>query len=238
MLWDSAPHDLSIIDYLLGRMPRSVAAMGVSHTSSDLEDVAYLNLDFGNSLIATFHVNWLSPVKLRHTIIGGSKRASFITIWTRPAIQIYDSGFNSTRLRRPVDGVLVGYRAGDIWSPYIRGAKSRCKTSCGTLPSASSRIKRPLTDGEAGAARWCGFWKPPSEASRPKGAASRFEPPCQSPTASSLPPTSSFLSRRSSISMAAASGKERRSAPSSKFRKTPAWASGVKSHRIAFSAKV
>src|ERR1700679_4228100 len=75
VLWDLAPHDLSIVDYLLGRLPRSLAAMGVSHTSSDLEDVAYLNLDFGNSLMATFHVNWLSPVKLRHTIIGGSKRS-------------------------------------------------------------------------------------------------------------------------------------------------------------------
>jgi hypothetical protein len=70
VLWDLAPHDLAIVDYLLGRLPRSLAAMGVAHTSSDLEDVAYLNLDFGRTLMATFHVNWLSPVKLRHTIIG------------------------------------------------------------------------------------------------------------------------------------------------------------------------
>ncbi len=110
VLWDLAPHDLSIIDYLLGRMPRSVAAMGVSHTSSDLEDVAYLNLDFGNSLMATFHVNWLSPVKLRHTIIGGSKRSLvYNDLDPVQPIQIYDSGIQldptSEARLRPLGGL-------------------------------------------------------------------------------------------------------------------------------------
>src|SRR5262249_42633676 len=61
VLWDLAPHDLSIIDHLLGRLPRSLAAVGTCHAGHDIEDVAYLNLDYGKSLLVSFHVNWLSP---------------------------------------------------------------------------------------------------------------------------------------------------------------------------------
>ena len=64
VLWDLAPHDLSIVDHLLGNLPKSVSAMGTSHTGADLEDVGYLNLDFGKNLLASFDLNWLSPVKI------------------------------------------------------------------------------------------------------------------------------------------------------------------------------
>jgi predicted dehydrogenase len=151
VLWDLAPHDLSIIDHLLGRLPRSLAAMGVSHTSSDLEDVAYLNLDFGNSLIATFHVNWLSPVKLRHTIIGGSKRSLvYNDLDPVQPIQIYDSGIQLEQSSEERYGRLVSYRVGDIWSPYVSRSEEPLQNVVRHFADCILEGKQPLTDGEAG----------------------------------------------------------------------------------------
>jgi|HubBroStandDraft_6_1064221.scaffolds.fasta_scaffold122281_1 predicted dehydrogenase len=150
VLWDLAPHDLSIIDYLLGRLPRSLAAMGVSHTSSGLEDVAYLNLDFGGSLMATFHVNWLSPVKVRHTIIGGSKR-SLVYNDLDPAepIKIYDCGIQLDQSSEARYGVLVGYRMGDIWSPNLP-REEPLQNLVQHFADCIRNGKQPLTDGAAG----------------------------------------------------------------------------------------
>jgi predicted dehydrogenase len=151
VLWDLAPHDLSIIDYLLGRMPRSVAAMGVSHTSSDLEDVAYLNLDYGHSLMATFHVNWLSPVKLRHTIIGGSKRSLvYNDLDPVQPIQIYDRGIQLNQSSEARYGALVSYRVGDIWSPYISRSEEPLQNVVRHFAECVLEGKQPLSDGEAG----------------------------------------------------------------------------------------
>ncbi|HEV3304299.1 MAG TPA: Gfo/Idh/MocA family oxidoreductase [Planctomycetaceae bacterium] len=151
VLWDLAPHDLSIIDYLLGRMPRSLSAMGVSHTSSDLEDVAYLNLDFGQSLMATFHVNWLSPVKLRHTIIGGSKRSLvYNDLDPVQPIQIYDSGIQLGQSSEARYGALVSYRMGDIWSPYVSRSEEPLQNVVRHFAECILENKPPLTDGEAG----------------------------------------------------------------------------------------
>src|SRR5687768_13754085 len=68
VVWDLAPHDLSIVLHLLGQDPETVQATGACHTGNHVEDVAYLTLDFGHHLLAHFHVNWLSPVKVRHMI--------------------------------------------------------------------------------------------------------------------------------------------------------------------------
>jgi predicted dehydrogenase len=151
VLWDLAPHDLSIIDYLLGRMPRSLSAMGVSHTSSDLEDVAYLNLDFGQALMATFHVNWLSPVKLRHTIIGGSKRSLvYNDLDPVQPIQIYDSGIQLDQSSEARYGRLVSYRVGDIWSPYVSRSDEPLQNVVRHFAECILEGKEPLTDGESG----------------------------------------------------------------------------------------
>ncbi len=150
VLWDLAPHDLSIIDRVLGRLPRSVAAMGVSHTSSDLEDMAYLNLDFGESLMATFHVNWLSPVKVRHTIIGGSKR-SLVYNDLNPVepLKIYDCGIQVDQSSEARSSILVGYRMGDIWSPNLP-REEPLQNVVQHFADCIESGKTPLTDGEAG----------------------------------------------------------------------------------------
>jgi len=75
VLWDLAPHDLSIIDYLIGRQPESVIAIGARRSAGGLEEVVYLHLEYGNGLLASLHLNWLSPVKVRHFLAGGSRKS-------------------------------------------------------------------------------------------------------------------------------------------------------------------
>jgi len=150
VLWDLAPHDLSIVDYLVGRLPRSLAATGVSHTGSELEDVAYLNLDFGDSLLATFHVNWLSPVKVRHFIVGGSKRSLvYNDLDPMEPIKVYDRGIEIAPTPEARHGVLISYRTGDIWSPCINRVEP-LQNMVRHFAECIQQGKRPITDGEAG----------------------------------------------------------------------------------------
>jgi predicted dehydrogenase len=149
VLWDLAPHDLSIVDHLLGRLPKSVSAMGTCHTGGDLEDVGYLNLDFGNNLLASFHLNWLSPVKIRHLIIGGTKKGlvyNDLNPWE--PIKMYDRGItvNETEARR---GVLISYRTGDIWSPHVEPGEP-LQNLVRHFADCIRTGKKPITDGEAG----------------------------------------------------------------------------------------
>ena len=150
VLWDLGPHDVAIVDHLLGKTPRSVSAVGVAHTSSGLEDMAYLNMDFGDSLIANFHLNWLSPVKVRHVIIGGSKR-SIVYNHLEPVepIKVYDGGIelgDSVDERR---GLLVNYRTGDVWSPQI-DREEALKYLMDDFSSCIRSGKQPLANGAAG----------------------------------------------------------------------------------------
>ena len=150
VLWDLAPHDLSIVDYLLGRLPRSVAATGSCHTGGDQEDVAYLNLDFGGNLLASFHVNWLSPVKIRHLIIGGSKKGlvyNDLNAWE--PIKIYDRGITVAEDPESRRGALISYRTGDICSPHVEQAEP-LRNVVDHFTDCIRTGKRPLTDGEAG----------------------------------------------------------------------------------------
>jgi predicted dehydrogenase len=150
VIWDLAPHDLSIVEYLLGRLPRSVAASGTCHTGSDLEDVAYLNLDFGGGVMASFHVNWLSPVKVRHLIVGGSKKSlvyNDLNAWE--PIKVYDRGIRLDESPEARRGALVSYRTGDIWSPHIEQSEPLQNVVSHFLECIVSN-NRPLTDGTAG----------------------------------------------------------------------------------------
>ena len=150
VIWDLAPHDLSIVEYLLGRLPRSVAATGTCHTKWDLEDVAYLSLDFGGNLLASFHVNWLSPVKVRHLIVGGSKKSlvyNDLNHWE--PIKVYDRGITVDESPEARRGVLINYRTGDIWSPHIESTEA-LQNVVRHFAECVRSGKRPLTDGAAG----------------------------------------------------------------------------------------
>lgn len=151
VVWDLAPHDLSIADYLIGRTPKSVAAFGSVHTSGGHEDVAYLNLDFGGGLIANFHVNWLSPVKIRYTMLGGSRKGLvYNDLDPVEKIKVYDSGI-SVREDDLEDrrNLLIDYRTGDIWSPRLDQSEP-LRTMASHFVDCVQNGKTPLTDGTAG----------------------------------------------------------------------------------------
>jgi predicted dehydrogenase len=150
VVWDLAPHDLSIMDHLIDRAPRTLAAFGTCHTDTDIEDIAHLNLEFGNTLVASFHVNWLSPVKIRHFVIGGSKK-SLVYNDLKPAekIKIYDRGISVSHDPEARRGVLINYRTGDVFSPHI-DSQEPLQRMVTHFAECVRDGKQPLADGHAG----------------------------------------------------------------------------------------
>ena len=118
VLWDLAPHDLSIMDYLIKASPEAVSATGQKHMSPH-EDVAFMTLYFPEDAIAHINVNWLSPVKVRTTLIGGEKR---MLVWNDleadEKLKVYDKGVEINN-QEGVYNLLVHYRSGDMWSPHL-----------------------------------------------------------------------------------------------------------------------
>jgi len=152
VVWDLAPHDLSIMDHLLGRLPKSLSVFGSCHIGSrtELEDVAYMNLDFGDGLMASFHVNWLSPVKVRHFIVGGSKKSIvFNDLESAEKIKVYDRGVTLSQDVEARRDVLVGYRTGDVWSPHLDTSEP-LQTMVRHFAECIQTGKQPISDGESG----------------------------------------------------------------------------------------
>ncbi|HZF37859.1 MAG TPA: Gfo/Idh/MocA family oxidoreductase [Blastocatellia bacterium] len=150
VVWDLAPHDLSIVDFLVGRLPVSLSACGSTHAGHDIEDVAYLNLDYGDGLIANFHVNWLSPVKVRQMIIGGSERGLIYNdLHVDEKIKVYDRGIDVGADPNQRSKALISYRSGDIWSPNLstREPLSRMAEHFVTCIKAG---QQPVSDGKSG----------------------------------------------------------------------------------------
>jgi len=148
VLWDLAPHDLSIMDYLLQSSPEAVVATGQRHLN-DMEDVAYMTLYFPEKIIAHINVNWLSPVKVRTTLIGGEKR---MVVWNDLAadekIKIYDKGIETTTQEGVYD-LLVNYRSGDMWSPQLEQVEAlRLETAY--FVECIQNGKDPFNGGHAG----------------------------------------------------------------------------------------
>lgn len=118
VLWDLAPHDLSIMDHVLKGKPEGIVATGQGHLNGH-EDVAFMTVYFPEKVIAHINVNWLSPVKVRTTLIGGEKR---MLVWNDleadEKIKVYDKGVKITS-REGVYDLLVSYRSGDMWSPQL-----------------------------------------------------------------------------------------------------------------------
>lgn len=151
VVWDLAPHDLSIMDYLVAEEPLSVVATGASHTPGGLEDVAYLTLKFRGDLIAHFHVNWMSPVKIRKVIIGGSKKmVVFDDLDPAEKVKIYDKGISLSKANeKTVHQSLVQYRIGDMHAPAISN-KEALGVEVEHFADCIRNSKAPLTGGDAG----------------------------------------------------------------------------------------
>lgn len=149
VVWDLAPHDLSIMDYLLSERPRSVSAVGSCHIGNDLENVAYLTVFFDNNLIAHFHVNWLAPVKIRKVLIGGSKSMLvFDDMENSEKVKIYDKGVD-VKTKEGVYETLVQYRMGDMRSPKLDQTEALFLATSHFLECIKYN-KTPLTDGISG----------------------------------------------------------------------------------------
>lgn len=151
VVWDLAPHDLSIMDYLVGEEPVSVAATGTAHTPGGFEDVAYLTLKFKGDLIAHFHVNWMSPVKIRKIIIGGSKKmVVFDDLDPGERVKVYDKGISLSKMsQKSAYQSLVQYRIGDMYAPAIE-TKEALSVEVDHFADCIKNSKTPVTDGEAG----------------------------------------------------------------------------------------
>ncbi len=120
VIWDLAPHDLSILTYLVDRPVRSVAAIGARHLGQAMENMAYVTLQFDDGFLAHIHVNWLAPAKVRQTIVGGSKKMLvFNDMEMSDKLRVYDSGAQLAETAEDIRKTLVEYRTGDVLSPKI-----------------------------------------------------------------------------------------------------------------------
>ena len=148
VVWDLAPHDLSIMDYVIQEKPEVVVATGEKHLNG-VEDVAFITVYFPKRIIAHINVNWLSPVKVRTTLIGGEKK---MLVWNDldadEKIKVYDKGVDIDN-RQSVRELLVSYRSGDMWSPKVEQIEAlRAETKY--FVDCISNNERPFNDGVAG----------------------------------------------------------------------------------------
>lgn len=149
VVWDLAPHDFSIMNFLIDKNPVAVSAHGSEHFNQGREDVAYIVVHFDNGFIAHFHCNWLSPVKIRRTLISGDKK---MLVWddlvADEKLKIYDRGvdFKSTN---GLHKLLVSYRSGDMYAPKISSTEA-LKLEAGYFLECVEKGIDPFNNGEAG----------------------------------------------------------------------------------------
>jgi predicted dehydrogenase len=152
VIWDLAVHDLAIMEHVLPSTPIAVSATGMSHVEGEPENIAFLTLFFESRLIAHLHVNWLAPVKVRRTLVGGSKKMIvYDDLEPSEKIKVYDKGIT---LNGAANGaqrykMLIDYRSGDMCAPQIDisealGAEARHFVQCVNAGTPT------MTDGQAG----------------------------------------------------------------------------------------
>jgi predicted dehydrogenase len=150
VIWDLAPHDLSIVDHVLRREPRSISSWGCAHADPNVEDMAYVNVDYDDRLLANFHVNWLSPVKIRQMIFAGARKSLiFNELNTTEPIKIYDRGIELGEGPDDRRKLLVNYRSGDVWSPHIEPGEP-LQAVVSHFAECIHEEKLPLSDGSLG----------------------------------------------------------------------------------------
>ena len=148
VVWDLAPHDLSIVDYVIQEKPDAIIATGEKHLNGFV-DVAFMTVYFPGNIIAHINVNWLSPVKVRTTLIGGEKK---MLVWNDleadEKIKVYDKGVELTN-GHGVYELLVSYRSGDMWAPKVEPVEA-LRTELAYFLDCILNDKRPFNDGIAG----------------------------------------------------------------------------------------
>jgi predicted dehydrogenase len=150
VIWDLAPHDISIIDHIVGRGPQSVRAVAPPSHYAGITTIAYLHLDYGDDLMASVHVNWQSPVKIRHFLVGGTRRSAlYDNLDQSEPLKLYDRGVDVDESPEDRRRILISYRSGDVWSPRI----DKVEPLQNVLAEFSSCIREgrtPLSGGRSG----------------------------------------------------------------------------------------
>jgi len=150
VLWDLAVHDLSIMDDVLDRQPTAVTATGLAHVPGQPQNIAYMTMFFDGRLIAHIHVNWLAPVKVRRTLLGGSRRMIvYDDLEASEKVKVYDRGISVNQSAENVYRMLVGYRTGDMWAPKLAVTEALASEARHFVACVTDGV-RPRTDGEAG----------------------------------------------------------------------------------------
>ncbi len=148
VVWDLAPHDLAIVDYIIDGNAQALVATGEAHVNG-LEDVAYVTIYFSDKMIAHLNVNWLSPVKVRTTLIGGGKK---MLVWNDldadEKIRIYDKGVEVNN-KEGIYDLLISYRSGDMWVPKVDQVEA-LKLESQYFVDCINNDTTPINDGRAG----------------------------------------------------------------------------------------
>ena len=149
VLWDLAPHDISILLHLINKKPYSVNATGVSHTKNGIENVAYLTINYSENFIAHFSCSWTSPVKLRTMLIGGDKKMLvFNDLEPSEKIRIYDTGYNY-KTDEEKNRLMVDYRTGDVYIPKLESKEALFGMASDFINSIINKTE-PLSNAQLG----------------------------------------------------------------------------------------
>jgi predicted dehydrogenase len=150
VIWDLAVHDLSIMEFILPEFPVAVSATGIGHITGAAENIAYVTAFYDSSLIAHLNVNWLSPVKVRRTLVGGSRQMIvYDDMETSEKVKVYDKGVTVKNSAESVYKLLVGYRSGDMYCPQLDVTEA-LQLEAKHFAECIEGSKTPLTDGFAG----------------------------------------------------------------------------------------
>jgi predicted dehydrogenase len=148
VVWDLAPHDLSIMDYLIDGEPQAVVATGEKHVNG-VENIAFITIYFPNKVIAHLNVNWLSPVKMRSTMIGAEKK---MLVWNDleadEKVKVYDKGVEHSRTDNDHE-LRVSYRAGDVWVPRLDQVEALTRETQYFIDCVMKN-QTPINDGLSG----------------------------------------------------------------------------------------
>ena len=149
VLWDLAPHDISILLHLINKKPYSVNATGISHTKNGIENVAYLTINYSENFIAHFSCSWTSPVKLRTMLIGGDKKMLvFNDLEPSEKIRIYDTGYNY-KTDEEKNRLMVDYRTGDVYIPKLESKEALFGMASDFINSITNKTE-PLSNAQLG----------------------------------------------------------------------------------------
>jgi len=149
VLWDLAPHDISILTYLIKEPPVSINATGISHTRNNIENIAYMTVNYDSNFIAHFNCSWTSPVKVRQTLIGGDKKMIvYNDLEPSEKVRVYDTGFDH-KTDEDKTKIMVDYRTGDVFIPKITLSEALAGVASDFIQSIIQK-RKPLACAELG----------------------------------------------------------------------------------------